>query len=52
MTLKQSYEMDFQHCYKLWRVLNGWERRYVPKHWVTFLKDDYEDDIRLKVFLA
>ena len=25
MTLKQSYEMDFQHCYKLWRVLNGRE---------------------------
>ena len=33
MTLKQSYEMDFQHCYKLWRVLNGREGMSLKASW-------------------
>ena len=36
MTLKQSYEMDFQHCYKLWRVLNGREGMSLKSSWKSW----------------
>ena len=50
MTLKQSYEMEFQHYYELWRVLNEREGMSINTEWPLYSKTTTRTIFDLKYF--